>query len=209
VNLCLRRFLLDHIISDSLAPLIPATPQQVIQFSGPSSFLPARSGTEDHEQTDLLVDGFISRTFGSRDTEKYLNLLLQEPRSSNFLQRCRILCGKGAWYITRNSNLVQGLSPGFLPQAVSLLDYIVTDNGTVVPQIRWTPHTVTDIRQHVEEAVLQLPIFFVNRNGGLGFRLPDTLRGCDRELRNAYDPASLGSKSTTHIRINVSRCPSY
>jgi hypothetical protein len=74
--------------------------------------------------------------------------------------------------------------------------------GTVVPQRRWTPPDEVDFRRHVKSAALQLPIFFVNSNGGLGFRLPDILRGSGYDLRNANDFAPLGGKTTTHIRIN-------
>lgn len=75
-------------------------------------------------------------------------------------------------------------------------------HGTVVPQRGWVPADEVDIRRHVASAVLQLPIFFVNHNGGLGFRLPDILRGCDRELHNANSFATLGGKYTTHVRIH-------
>ena len=65
-----------------------------------------------------------------------------------------------------------------------------------------------DDPQHVESVALQLPIFFVNSNGGIGFRLSDILNGYIRDLRNANDPA-LGLDSTTLIRICVSPSPIY
>jgi len=74
--------------------------------------------------------------------------------------------------------------------------------GTVVPQRRWTPADEVDIRRHVEEATLQLPVFFVNRHGGVGFLLTDILQGHDHDLYNRDDQASLGGRATTHIRIN-------
>jgi hypothetical protein len=77
-------------------------------------------------------------------------------------------------------------------------------DGTVVPQRRWTPADEVDVRRHVEGAALELPIFFVNRNGSIGFPLVNILQGCDRDLRNAKGFASLAGKTTTHIRINVS-----
>ena len=76
--------------------------------------------------------------------------------------------------------------------------------GTVVPQKRWAPVNEVDYLYFVQKAVLQLPIFFVNRNGEVGFPLSDILQGCDRDLRNANDFAPLGGKSSTHIRVNVS-----
>ena len=76
-------------------------------------------------------------------------------------------------------------------------------DGTVVPQRRWRPADEVDVRRHVESADLELPIFFINRNGSIGFPLLHILQGCDRDLRNANAFASLAGKTTTHIRINV------
>jgi len=66
-----------------------------------------------------------------------------------------------------------------------------------------------DHRRHVEDATLQPPVFFVNRQSGrVGFWLPDILRGRDHDLLNGLlnggGAAPLGGKSTTHVRINVS-----
>jgi hypothetical protein len=74
----------------------------------------------------------------------------------------------------------------------------------VVPQTMWSPNTVTDKRQHVEEAVLQMPIFFEGIDGRLGLPLEDSAAGRCHGLRNAQQFAPLGQKSTTHIRIGVS-----
>ncbi|KAI9429841.1 hypothetical protein BJY52DRAFT_1133721, partial [Lactarius psammicola] len=73
---------------------------------------------------------------------------------------------------------------------------------TILPQRRWKPADEVDVRRFVESSQLQLPIFFVNRDGSLGFWLPDILRGCDRYLHNANGFATLGGKTTTHVRIN-------
>jgi hypothetical protein len=161
--------------------------------------------TKDLPPADVFVDGFVARTFTPRDANKYLRLLLRVQESQCFLQHYRIVCHQGAWYITHNSNLVQGTSPGVPLQPTPILDYCMkATHGTVVPQRGWVPADEVDIRRHVASAVLQLPIFFVNHNGGLGFRLPDILRGCDRELHNANSFATLGGKYTTHVRIHVS-----
>ena len=163
--------------------------------------------TKGPDSGDLLVDGFIARTFATGDVANYLVLLL---RTQRFLQHYRIVHHQGAWYITRNSNLVQGSSPGVPHQPTPLLDYNMKATvGTVVPQTRWTPAEEVDIRRHVEGAALLLPIFFVNRDGSLGFPLPDILRGCDRDLHNANGFAPLGGKFTTHFRIQVSLSPGY
>jgi hypothetical protein len=130
-------------------------------------------------------------------------------RIQHFIQYFGILYHRsyrqGAWYITHNVNSVQGTSPGVPLQTSPLLDYSTrTTYGTVVPQKRWTPANEADFRRHVEGAALELPIFFVNRDGSIGFPLVDILRGCDRHLHNADDFATLEGKTTTHVRINVS-----
>lgn len=89
-------------------------------------------------------------------------------------------------------------------------DYNVRiSQGTVVPQRRWTPEDEIDVRRYVETAALQLPVYFVNRNGGVGFWLPDILQGRDHDLYHGDREAQFGGKTTTHIRINVSSytCP--
>jgi hypothetical protein len=85
------------------------------------------------------------------------------------------------------------------------LDFNVrTIQGSVVPQQRWVPNERLGIHRHVREATLQLPIFFFNRNGGVGFWLPDILQRRDHDLYNRDSEALLGGVTATHIRINVS-----
>ena len=133
--------------------------------------------------------------------------MLRKP-PVHFLQYYRVLHYQGAWYIMRNSHLVQGTSPGVPIQPTPLLDYSTRAiHGTVVPQRR-SPTDEVDVRRHVGRDLLQLPIFFVNHNGRHGFLLSDILRGCDRDLRNANNPAQLGPRTTTSIRIGVSLSPS-
>jgi len=163
---------------------------------------------------DVFVDGFVSRTFGPGDAHNYLILLLRTPPRQHFLPYYGILFHQGSWYITRNAQYFQGTSPGVPPVTTSPLDYSIRETqGTVVPQRRWTPADEVDVRRFVEGAVLQLPIFFINRNGSIGFRLPDILRGCDRDLLDGDRFAPLGGRSSVHIRINVSapfrRCDGF
>ena len=77
------------------------------------------------------------------------------------------------------------------------------DIGTVVRQSLWSPRNVTDFRQHVTEAPLQLPIFFTQENGALGLSLDDAAHGRYQTLHDARMPAPLGGKHTTYIRILV------
>ncbi|KAI9447192.1 hypothetical protein BJY52DRAFT_364343 [Lactarius psammicola] len=156
---------------------------------------------------DVLVDGFVSRTFTPEDANNYLMLLLRTPPSQYFLEYYGIVYHQGSWYITHNVNLVQGTSPGVPLQTNPLLDRSISaTSGTVVPQRRWTPTDEVDIRRHVEDAVLQLPIFFVNRDGSPGFWLPDILQGRDHDLHDANSFAPLGGRTTTHVRINWPGC---
>ncbi len=184
---------------------------QVIQFSGSFFFLADFPDTKAVlTPTDVLVDGFVARTFASEDANNYLMLLLRTPPPQYFLRYYGVVYHQGAWYITRNVNSVQSTSPGVPLQTTPLLDHSMrATQGTVVPQSRWIPADDVDVRRHVEGAVLQLPIFFVNRNGSLGFWLPDIPRGCDRDLHNANTFAPLGGRTTTHVRINVSLSLGY
>jgi len=68
----------------------------------------------------------------------------------------------------------------------------------------WSPLNFNDYRRHVEEAVLQLPIFFEGVDGRLGLSLEATALGRCHNLHNAQQFAPLGQNSTTHIRIVVS-----
>lgn len=152
---------------------------------------------------DILVDGFLANTFSPQDANTFFALLLKTP---GFLQYYRVTYSRGVWYITQNVPHVQRPSVGIQTQNPPLaLDFSVKETqGTVVPQRRWFPGDEVDFRRFVIEAALQLPIFFVNRNGGVGFWLPDILHCRDHDLYNRDSEASLGGVTTTHIRINVS-----
>ncbi|KAN0136057.1 hypothetical protein V8E53_006218 [Lactarius tabidus] len=181
-------------------PVTFATPAlKLIPFVSP--IIDSATHHQHHGQANLLIDGFIAHSFSSEDASSYLKVLLRALPSEHFLQYYGILHNQSAWYITHNGDQVQGTSPGVPPQAVPLLDYIVMDHCMVVPQRRWALANELDFRRNVENAVLQLPIFFINRMGGLGFRLSDILEGHGCDLRNANNPAPLGGKTITHIRI--------
>ena len=180
--------------------------QQVSRFRDFSLIQSYVSGKKRNTlASDVVTDGFVARTFTPEDAANYFMLLLRTPPFQHFLRYYGIVQHQGAWYLTHNANMVQGTSPGVPLQSTPLLDYSSrTTHGTVVPQRRWTPTDEVDFRRHVDAAALELPIFFVNRNGGIGFRLPDILRGRDRDLNNADKFAPLGGRPTAQIRINVS-----
>lgn len=153
--------------------------------------------------SDILVDGFIARTFTPQDAHNFFALLL---KTSDFLRHHRILYSKGVWYAMRTAPYVQSPSPAASTQNSPLpLDYSVrTTRGTVIPQRRWIPADEVDVHRHVECSALQPPIFFINHDGGTGFWLPDILQGRHHDLHDGDREAQLGGKTTTHIRINVS-----
>ena len=85
-----------------------------------------------------------------------------------------------------------------------LLDYGgVMKTGPVVPQSLWFLRSVTDFRQYVLEARLQLPIFFTQENGVLGLSLDDAAHGRYQTLHDASMAAPLGGRYTTYVRISV------
>jgi len=150
---------------------------------------------------DIFVDGFLAHMFSPQDAHIFFALLLKVP---NFLQHYRISYSQGGWYMMPYAPFFQQPSPGFPIQNVPfLLDFSIRmTEGTVVPQRRWTPADDVDFRRHVQGARLQLPVFFVNRRGGIGFGLPEILDGRDRDLLNGDGDAPLGGKTTAFIRIN-------
>ncbi|KAI9454400.1 hypothetical protein BJY52DRAFT_1152506 [Lactarius psammicola] len=132
----------------------------------------------------LLIDGYIAQTFYSR-AEQYFRGLLKSHSIPSILASSGP-GREGHFFLTPDSRV---------------LDRAVVYGGTVVPQTMWSLHPVTDRRQHVEEAALQMPIFFEGVDGGLGLSLEAAAAGRCHGLRNAHEFAPLGHKSTTHIRI--------
>jgi len=158
------------------------------------------------QANDLLVDGFITHTFGPQDAYTFFSVSL---RTGDFMQYYGISYSKGVWYIVQNTHHIPPPMRGApIPNPPLPLDFNVRETeGTIVRQRRWTPMDDVDHRRHVEDATLQPPVFFVNRQSGrVGFWLPDILRGRDHDLLNGLlnggGAAPLGGKTTTHVRIN-------
>jgi len=151
---------------------------------------------------DLLVDGFIPHMFSPEDAYTYFSALLGTP---NFMRYYGISYSKAVWYIVQNTHrIMPPLRGAPVPNPPLPLDFDVRKTeGTIVPQRRWIPKDEVDHRRYVQKVMLQLPIFFVNRrSGGLGFWLPDILRGHDHDLSNGGTQAPLGGFLTTYIRIS-------
>ncbi|KAI0260366.1 hypothetical protein BC834DRAFT_549127 [Gloeopeniophorella convolvens] len=162
--------------------------------------------------SDIFVDGFLATTFTPRDAGNYLTHLLNGHHSQvPLVQLYGITYSNGAWYITQNLQSVQQPTPGVtgIPSP-PLLDFRVdTTAGSVVRQRRWHPANEVDVRRHIEDAALQLPVFFVSHDGTLGYRLQDILQNTEYHLRNGYQPAPLGGRTTTHIRIGWQGYPDW
>lgn len=146
----------------------------------------------------LLVDGYISQTFRSRAAEKYiLNLL----KSTSVPSHAILSYSEWEAYF-----FVQSV-PTHIPRQLSsppgfwLIDRGIMDRGTVIPQQMWSPHSSPDRRQHVEKAQLQMPVFFEGEDRRVGISLVACTNSRFHNLRDANNPAPLGHKSSTYIRI--------
>ncbi|KAH9998491.1 hypothetical protein BJV74DRAFT_202392 [Russula compacta] len=146
----------------------------------------------------LLVDGYISQSFTPRVAERYFFSLLK----NNIISLCSpsYIPGRESAFF-----LVPSVPPHIMSQFAGqpswVIDHGVVYKGTIVPQTLWVPQTGTDRRHHVDEAELQLPIFFEGLDGRLGLSLEAAAQGRCQGLLNAQSFAPLGLKSTTHIRI--------
>ena len=150
----------------------------------------------------LLIDGYISQTFQSRGAEQYfLNLL----KSSSIPPHTTLS------YMSNGGDFFFVYSvPPYIPSQFSnlpglwLLDRGIMDGGTVVPQTMWSSHSASDRRKHVEMGKLQMPVFFEDKDQAVGVSLEASVEDQYHALRHANNPAPLGHKTTTHIRIIVS-----
>ena len=152
--------------------------------------------------TPLLVDGYISQTFKSRAAEQYFLNLLKCTSTTPYVTWHDTDREEVSFFVHSVPPHIPVLSPK--PTDRWLLDRGIIDRGTVVPQTIWSPLSAADIRQYVENAELQMPVFFEDKDGGLGLSLEASTDGQCHVLRDGSDPAPLGQKSTTHIRIVVS-----
>jgi hypothetical protein len=134
------------------------------------------------------VDGYISRSFGPQLAERHF---------------CHILKSKSVPASFRLGPDRSSFIVDF-PNQSCLLDRGDLGMGTVIPQNLWIPTTVTDRRQHVQDAELQMPIFFLHTDGKLGLTLEAAVSGRCHTLLNSQCSAPLGPRATTHIRIGVS-----
>ena len=101
---------------------------------------------------------------------------------------------------------VQG-TPSFATNG-RLLDYVISQAGTVVPQRMFLGNPTE--AQRWSNGLLNMPIFFVhNDRVTLGLSLPGAVGVSQTMLLNAANAAPLRDNSTLYIRINASLSPFY
>lgn len=149
---------------------------------------------------DLRVDGYLSYTFTPQVVEIYLAYLFKvDPKK---VQAFGVYHWPGAFFIAdppMNHCRPQHIGNG---KYAWLLDYAIGRGGSVVPQQLWSPQGQGDWRRYVEQARLYIPVFFINADGNLGVPVSHAAAG-QMSLRDAHEPAPLGDRTTTKIRISV------
>ena len=162
---------------------------------------------------DILVGGFLSHTFSPKDAHDLFTRMLE---TSDFLRDYRVSYRNGGWYAMQDASHVRrSLALAAVPAQYSqvALDFSVKSTpGTAVPKEQshpWHPLNFDivdfgrDTGSEDPEATLQLPIFFINQNGAVGFGLTDILQGCGGDLCNRAGKVPVG-RQTTYICIDVS-----
>ena len=152
---------------------------------------------------DILVDGILSYTFGSRISEWYFEHLLK-GRIRRSLLRWDVPGWPGACFTSQVSESEIPALHEHPPAPARLLDYDVRGfGGTVVPQALWGPQGQGATKKYVLDATLQWPIFFVREDHTVGLLLQEAVEVPRRALLRAQTRAQLGERSTLHVRIKV------
>ena len=136
------------------------------------------------------MDGYISHSFCPQSAERHFSHILK----TNAISTSYRVGPDGGSFVVNLPNQYHSW----------VLDRRVLSIGTVVPQILWAPSAATDQRQHVQDAELQMPIFFLHTDGRLGLTLEAAVGGRCHTLLDSQRSPPLGGKVTTYIRIGVS-----
>lgn len=141
-----------------------------------------------YQPRQLLVDGYIAHMVGPLDGGAYHSFLLRRGEHP-------LNAYSGPGY-PQPFYAVPSPIPGLEPSTPWLVDLVVVDMGTVIPQQLWVPPLQRDF--------LRPPIFFFQN--GLGLPLNQAAGGNCLYLTGASHPAPLGANCGNHaqIRINVS-----
>ena len=158
---------------------------------------------------DICLYGFIAHTFGVDAACQYFCNLL---KSDSILWTCPpfLLDGRqNAFVLFRDispylsQHQASNLGPEGYPMLV--LDHVVGwTNGQVISQILWRPSTGSRFRQHVALARLEMPIYFTQETGSLGFTLVNGRPAGLSTLRGLSGVVNLGGQLIKYFRIVVS-----
>ena len=156
-------------------------------------------------QRDLLyTDGYISQMLGTMNSGT-MEAALYFTRLLRFDERLlRLFFSRelGTFFITHPTVQLAPPSNTIDERPVWLLDYIIRNYGTVVPQRLWIPATTEDAERF--KNVSNMPIFFVRNDcKTLGLRLLQAGADNCAGLLNARVPAPMGPPHTTCIRVKV------
>jgi len=153
---------------------------------------------------NILHDGYIAHTFTIFTELFFHSILKASPQSANI--HFSILGWPNSFTLPQNavptlrSNIVDSYGQPYL-----LLDLLAAPAyGPIVPQTLWVPRSSRDLAQYVLEAELQLPIFFLRNNGGVGLSLADAAAGNSSALVGCSQPVNVGGRTSVHLRMQVS-----
>ncbi len=159
--------------------------------------------------SDIFIDGSISYMFGPKDAEVYFGYLLKGSIRTSEL--CWDVPDRPGACFTSQGVVLDAIaerSSGTCHKRVGpkarLLDYDVRNlEGTVVPQVLWSPQSEGAMNKYVLDATLQFPIFFVRQEDrAVGLTLHEAVQG-PHEVLGAQTCAPLGGQTTLHVRIQV------
>jgi hypothetical protein len=168
--------------------------------------LPTPCTSSSWHPSDILIDGSISYMFGPDFAEVYFSYLFKGSI------RRSLLCWDvpdwpGACFTSQG--ILSTAAESFMclerEPKPHLLDYDARNlEGTVVPQVLWSPRSLGATNKYVLDATLQFPIFFVRQDRTVGISLQEAVEGPRGDLLGAQSYAPLGGQSTLHVRIQVS-----
>ena len=151
---------------------------------------------------DLYIDGYIAQMVGPKDAARYFVRLFGVDTQS--LRPAISGRPPHAFFLTESA--VQTIRSSLVNNA-RLLDYAITDAGTVVPQRMWYSGNPADAQRHANIS-LNMPVFFVQCDQiTLGLTLLEAVESRGRgtlRLFDARNAAPIGNGHTAYIRINAS-----
>jgi len=150
---------------------------------------------------EFLTDSYIAYTFTPQAAEVYLAYLFKtEPKVVQPFHN------QAAFFVWNQPPISTQAPVMILPRGQHhqrpawLLDFAIRPGGSVVPQQIWFPQGQGDWRRYVEQAQLQMPLFFMSAEGPLGVPIVNAAAG-QMALLGGNEPAPFGDKTTTKIRI--------